>query len=420
MTASTSPAVRVENLSRSFRIYKRRSDLLREWILGQNRHEEFWALKDVSFEVPRGQVLGIMGRNGAGKSTLLKLLAGTLSPTSGKVTVNGRVSAILELGTGFHPLYTGRQNIYMGGLCLGMSEREVSSKTESIIEFSELREFIDRPFKTYSSGMQARLTFAIAAAVEPEVLIVDEALAVGDMLFQEKCFRRIREIAANGATVLFVSHSLSIIFDLCSRAFLFHKGQLIDDGIPRRVAYGYEKLLAEERTSGRELLMSMGSSSANETGARAQIVGIQIVDAQGTAVKALENGESYSIRIECQCNEELPSLNVGFRIQRANGESIYGTNTIMSDQALSGQAGDLLQLSFDFLCILGPGSYYLGSGVGVRSGESQSELLHMMVEGFEFVVLSGEKFSGLVDLRCKLRDVNRRHLDMPAVQPAMS
>ena len=394
-------------------MYRRKSDLLREWVTGRSRHQEFWALSDVSFEVPRGQVLGIVGRNGAGKSTLLKVLAGTLSPTAGRVAVDGRLSAILELGTGFHPEYTGRQNIYMGGLCLGMSEREVTAKTDAIIDFSELREFIDRPFKTYSSGMQARLTFAIAASVEPDVLIVDEALAVGDMLFQEKCYRRIRDIAARGATVLFVSHSLSVVFDLCSRALLFHKGRLVEDGLPRRVGYAYEKLVAEERTGGPAPAMSFGGADL-AAGPPAQILRIDLVDEDGTVVRSLVNGRTYAVRIRCLCRAELPSLNVGFRVQRASGESLYGTSTIFAGRELAGGPGDVLELWFDFRCILGPGSYFLGSGVGIRDGDAQTELLHLLVEGTEFTVLSGEPFSGVVDLGCRLRDVTR----VPAGGPA--
>jgi lipopolysaccharide transport system ATP-binding protein len=400
-------AVRVENLSREFRVYKRKSDLAWEWLTGRRRHEEFWALKDVTFEVPRGQVLGIMGRNGAGKSTLLKVIAGTLGPTTGRVTVTGRLSAILELGSGFHPEYTGRQNIYMGGLCMGMSEREVAEKTDAIIAFSELKEFIDRPFKTLSSGMQARLTFAIAASVEPDVLIVDEALAVGDLLFQEKCFRRIRQIVAGGATVLFVSHSMSAIFDLCSRALLFHKGRLVEDGLPRRVAYAYEKLLAEDRADGRAVAMSVGRAAA-DAGTRAQILGIDLVNAEGELVRNLVNGRTYTVRIRCLCRDDLPSLNVGFRVQRTSGESLYGTSTLFAGQDLSGRAGDVLELSFDFPCVLGPGSYFLGSGVGIRDGETQTELLHFLVEAAEFTVLTGEpRFSGVIDLGCRLRAVNR-------------
>lgn len=407
-------AVRVEHLSRSFRVYRRKSDLLREWVTGRTRHEEFWALSDVSFEVPRGQVLGIVGRNGAGKSTLLKVLAGTLSPTSGKVTVDGRLSAILELGTGFHPEYTGRQNIFMGGLCLGMSEREVRAKTESIIAFSELGPFIDRPFKTYSSGMQARLTFAIAASVEPDVLIVDEALAVGDTLFQEKCFRRIRDIAARGATVLFVSHSLSIVFDLCSRALLFHQGRLLEDGLPRRIGYAYERLLAEERTGGRGVPMTFGGADVAD-GPPAQILGIELLDDDGQVVQTLINGRTYAVRIRCLCRADLPSLNVGFRVQRASGESLYGTSTIFAGRDLEGQAGEVIELVFDFPCILGPSSYFLGSGVGIREGDTQTEVLHVLVEGTEFTVLSGDgRFSGLVDLGARLRSVNR----VPASAPA--
>jgi ABC-type polysaccharide/polyol phosphate transport system ATPase subunit len=237
---SRSSAISVRGVSKSFRIYPRNIDLLREILSGSKRHSEHWALRDVSFDVPRGHVVGVIGPNGSGKSTLLRIIAGLLDATEGKVQVRGRISSILELGTGFHPDYTGRENIITGGMCLGMSRAEIEAKAPWIIDFSELASVMDQPFRTYSSGMQARLTFSTAVAIDPDILIVDEALAAGDSYFVAKCFKRIREICASGATVLFVSHGTGQVAQLCNSAIWLDKGLVLRIGPAREVAKAYD------------------------------------------------------------------------------------------------------------------------------------------------------------------------------------
>jgi lipopolysaccharide transport system ATP-binding protein len=390
-------AICVRDLAKMYKVYAKPSDLFRELLTQRSRHREFWALNGLSFDVRRGEVLGVIGRNGAGKSTLLKILTGTLDKTRGSVGINGRVSAILELGTGFHPEYTGRENIYMGGMCLGMSRQEIERKLEGIIEFSELREVIDQPFKTYSSGMQGRLTFSVAISVEPDIFIVDEALATGDVLFQEKCAKRIREITTSGATVLLVTHSIPTVFDLCDRAILLHRGEICCDDLPRQVGYAYEQLLAREKNVEKAPPCSHGADQDGPP-TRARLLSIEVLNEEDVPVNQLWYGREYIIRIRALCNDDLPSLNIAFRIQRPNGNGLYATNTIFQDTPLAGKKGEIIEVRFRFPCRLGQGPYLLGSGVGIREGNAQPELLHYRVEAYQFEVVSPGPFSGQVDL----------------------
>ena len=236
-------AIRVSNLSKMFKMYARPADMFWGLLAGKQNYKPFWALRDVSFEVRRGQVVGIMGRNGAGKSTLLKIITGTLDHTAGSVAVTGRISSIMELGTGFHGEYSGRENIYLGGLMVGLTREEILGKMDWVIEFSELEDFIDQPFKTYSTGMQARLTFSTAVCIDPDILIIDEALSVGDAKFQRKSFGKIQEFRNVGRTILLVSHDPNTISTFCDHAILLDKGRVLDQGEPHRISLVYYKML---------------------------------------------------------------------------------------------------------------------------------------------------------------------------------
>jgi lipopolysaccharide transport system ATP-binding protein len=237
------PAISMAGVSKRYRVYARPIDRVVDMITGRSRHRPYWALRDVSFDIARGEILGLVGRNGAGKTTLLRLLTGVTLPTTGTIDIRHRMAAILELGSGFHPEFTGRENVFLGGAVMGMDDDEIRKKYDSIVAFSELGPYMDMPFKTYSLGMQARLSFSVASSVDPEILIIDEALGAGDGAFIAKCFERIRQICDSGATVIFVSHNTYLVQRLCRRAIWLDQGRLVADGDPATIVRDYEALL---------------------------------------------------------------------------------------------------------------------------------------------------------------------------------
>src|SRR5213592_1417990 len=257
-------ALRVEKVSKQYRIYERPGDRLKESLTRGllRRHQEFWALRDVDFEIESGTTVGIVGPNGCGKSTLLQIISGTLAPTHGQVFHEGRISALLELGAGFDPEFTGVENVYMNASLLGFSRRETDALFPNIERFAEIADFLYQPVKTYSSGMYVRLAFAIAASVEPEILIIDEALAVGDAVFQHRCLRRIKELHELGATVLFVSHDAAAVRALCSRAILLKAGRIVTDGKPADVLNRYQKIIMEREEAYQASIDAPPESSA--------------------------------------------------------------------------------------------------------------------------------------------------------------
>lgn len=406
-------AISVRNLTKRYKIYKKPIDMVIEWLSGRSRHSEFTALDSISFDILRGQVVGIVGRNGAGKSTLLKIIAGTLDHSEGTVQIDGRVSAILELGTGFNPEYTGRENIVMGGMCLGMTRTEVEGKMESIIAFSELQAFIDQPFKTYSSGMQARLTFSTAISVDPDILIIDEALAAGDALFQVKCYQRIRDIAKSGATVFFVTHSLGTIYELCDSALLLAQGQLLLHDNPRAVGYAYERVLASAAggvQTGLTIHTDRRDGVVSAEDADATVKDLSIHSESGSVVSVLESGNTYEIRSTVEVRKPMDRISVGFRIQKATGQIVYGTSTALLGQQIFGKESPCISVSFSFKCTLAAGSYLLGGGVSQFLSDTQFKVLHI-IRDKSFEVVSSKRFQGDVDLGASVKAID--HLQHP-------
>jgi lipopolysaccharide transport system ATP-binding protein len=323
------PAIQVENLSKLYKIghLRRRSDTLRDQLVAILRglwqhkptgEDEIWALKDVSFEVQPGEVVGVIGRNGAGKSTLLKILARITEPTSGRAVINGRIGSLLEVGTGFHPELTGRENIYLNGAILGMRRQEINRRFDEIVAFSEIEKFLDTPVKRYSSGMYVRLAFAVAAHLEPEILLVDEVLAVGDAAFQKKCLGKMGEVAKLGRTVLFVSHSMAAIRNLCARSLWINNGNLeIDDSTSNVV----NKYLSRYETNEGELILVPDSYENKYKKARLRRV--TVIDSQGRVRNLIPIETPLAIEIEYEIYEYLPDARVGFRLLSSNGEVVF-------------------------------------------------------------------------------------------------
>ncbi len=393
-------AIRVTGLGKAYRRYVQPLDFLKEIISGTPKHIEHWALENVSFEVPRGRVVGIIGPNGAGKSTLLKIIAGLLDATTGHAEIFGRLSAILELGTGFHPDVSGRDNIILGGMCLGMTRSEVEVKVPWIIDFSELSEVIDNPFRTYSSGMQARLTFATAISVEPEVFIVDEALAAGDTSFVNKCMKRVREICESGATVLFVSHSSGLIGELCDEAIWIDKGRVLMHGNAQRVSKAYEQSvwdqqeainLAQTRKIS-ETIQRTAETGKYETGGVTgiTIASVDIVDAEDGSIGVVKTGEPLRIRISWKGKTEHQQIYCSMRIDgpriiSVTGIEGYDAGVFLDAEGPMSESGSITYVIPELA--LGEGTYWVSASICRHMLPKGSEaILHYIEKAAQFSV----------------------------------
>jgi len=357
------PLLTVSNLGKAFRKYGSEWQRVLSWFgVPVAPALEHWALRSASFDLGFGEAVGIVGQNGAGKSTLLKLIAGTLSPTEGEVRINGRIAAILELGMGFNPEFTGRENVLHATGLMGFSRETVLEAMPGIEAFAEIGDYFDQPVRTYSSGMQMRVAFAVATAFRPEVLIVDEALSVGDAYFQHKSFARIREFKQQGTALLFVTHGLADIRTLCERVILLDKGRMLRQGPADEIVDYYNALIAEKEAASLavdQVRHKSGWLRTRSGTGEATLAGFRLTDAgSGEELQSLRVGQRVILTARVQANEDVPRLVLGYMLRDRVGQTVWGTNTWHTKQVVENlRAGQVVEFKLRFTCTLGPGSY---------------------------------------------------------------
>jgi len=353
--------IKVENIGKAYKNYTTRWARLIEWTMPfmKSKYNLTWILKNINFEITAGEAVGIIGINGAGKSTLLKIITGTSHPTTGKISINGRVSALLELGMGFHPEFTGRQNVTMAAQLMGMNQAEIETVMPEVKEFAEIGEYIDQPIRIYSSGMQVRLAFSIATVLRPDILIVDEALSVGDTYFQHKSFERIRKFRKQGTTLLIVSHDKAAIQSLCDRAILLEHGKIEKIGMPDEVMDFYNAMLAEkENINVKQEVLENGKIQTSSGTREARIEEIGLYNHIGERTDCICVGEQIKLLVHIKIYKQLETLVLGYEIKDRLGQVIFGTNTWYTNQVISSpKAGDEFKFEIGFPANLGVGSY---------------------------------------------------------------
>lgn len=432
-------AIRVESVFKCYQVYARPHDRLKQAVLPHAQRalgrppskyfDEFWALRGISFDVLRGQTVGIIGRNGSGKSTLLQIVCGTLTPTAGRIDVDGRVAALLELGSGFNPEFTGRENVYLNGSVLGLSRDQIDQRFEDIELFADIGGFIDQPVKTYSSGMVVRLAFAVIAHVDAEVLVIDEALAVGDAVFTQKCMRFLRTFKEKG-TILFVSHDASSILNLCDQAVWIHQGEMRMRGTAEQVSNAYLEFTTQEvygdalklraiKESRGEVFEGGAAPGPSEPGLdadttvhmfeniaqsdgwesdHARIVSVDVEDAQGNRMGVFKGGERVKLRIRARCAAPLRSPILGFFVKDRLGQSLFGEHTYTYRPRMATESGDLLEAVFAFsLPLLPNGSYSMT--VSIADGDPFDHVQHHWLHDAVLIDVASERLRyGLVGI----------------------
>ena len=393
-----SDLVLVQNVSKLYRLYRRPADRLRELLPGvAPAHRDFWALRDISFEVERGETLGLVGPNGCGKSTLLQMVSGILQPTMGRVVTRGRIAALLELGAGFNPEFSGRENVYLNGEIMGLSRGEIDRAMPSIEAFAEIGEFMERPVKEYSSGMYVRLAFSTAIHVDPEILIVDEALAVGDAVFANRCVRKFQELRERKITVLFVSHDLGLVKQLSDRAILLLGGRIEAAGAPNDVINRYIGLVLEKQAP--EARQQRLRSSFRHGDGTSEIVSIQMLNARGEETASIASGEPVTVRVSARFHRAVSDPMVGILVRTRIGMDVYGTNTRIEHTDLGDfEAGQLLEVDFGIECWLTPQQYTLTAATQSADGSSHD----WVDDAIAFDVVDTRVAAGVANLRAKI------------------
>ncbi|MGE6230239.1 ABC transporter ATP-binding protein [Paenibacillus chitinolyticus] len=410
-------SIKIRNLSKSYRLYNKPVDRVIETFhpSGKTRHKLFHAVNNISFDIYKGETIGILGKNGAGKSTLLKMITGVLTPTSGTIEVEGKISALLELGAGFNPDLSGLENVYFNGAIMGYTNEEMDSKVQSIINFADIGDFINQPVKNYSSGMFARLAFAVAVNVDPDILIVDEALSVGDVAFQTKCFRKFSEFQNAGKTIIFVSHSLDSILKYCSRAVVINDGELVAQGKTREMVDVFKRILVnlydieddlkvnketyEESVQGRWKQYFPVNNAVLEYGNKAvEIIDFGIFDEKGQPTSKILSDEVMEFRMKLHFQEKIDEPIFAFTIKDLKGHELAGTNTWFQDVPTGSFApGDTVVINFKQKLLLQNGVYTLSLGC---TGYQLDELVvyHRLYDILSFEVHSVNKIVGIYDL----------------------
>jgi lipopolysaccharide transport system ATP-binding protein len=437
-------AIRVENVSKRYDLYTKPSDQLKQYLFPRlqrlagretrNYFREFWALSDVSIDVKKGESFGIVGRNGSGKSTLLQIITGTLTPTSGTVSTQGRVAALLELGSGFNPEFTGRENVYMNGALLGFTKDQIDQRFDAIAAFADIGAHLDQPVNSYSSGMVLRLAIAVQTQVDPDILIVDEALAVGDALFQKRCYRQIERLLDNGCTLLFVSHEQEIVRSLTSRALFLNAGKVQSYGSSSEVLFSYREFLQQqEEAAFRAMQTSLQAESPKVKEPNSfgnfdvQILSVKVLGQDGLPQGVLYAGDTMSIAIECVCNADVENLNIAFRIRTKEGVKVTTWGTLNEDMphfsdvadatfwSRKFEKGQRFTVSFSGVCTLAANLYEIQAVAALEYDRyyANQRVLHWLDEAAHFTVVLRSRqyvFDGVFDMglrsHCELHEKN--------------
>ena len=413
-------AIEVKDVDKVYKLYEKPSDRIKEALgLGSKvRHTDHKALSDVSMTIYQGETVGIIGTNGSGKSTILKIITGVLNPTAGEVKVNGRISALLELGAGFNMEYNGIENIYLNGTMIGFTEKEIDEKLQSILDFADIGEYVYQPVKTYSSGMFVRLAFAVAINIDPEILIVDEALSVGDVFFQAKCYHKFEEFKAMGKTILFVSHDLSSIAKYCDRVVLLNQGTKLGEGAPKEMIDTYKQVLVgqyqlPESSSEGNLLEDEDirklASGQNvnpdllEYGSKkAVIVEYYFTDDKGVHTSAVVKGSRFTIHMKVEIKEDIQAPIFAFSFKNIKGTEITGTNTMFEKSFLEPvSAGDVKEITFEQEMNLQGGDYLLSLGVTGYEGDTFT-VYHRLYDVINLTVISDKNTVGFYDMNSRI------------------